>query len=100
MELLEEKHNPLLNRKEIKLKVLDLPTPPSMEAARKIVSEKFSVAEENIHIIKVAGKFGSRGFTIIAKIYGSSPEREKFHLVNKKQKKEVKKKWIKKDIEE
>ncbi len=91
MELLEEKHNPLLNRREIKLKVLDLASPPSAEAARKIISEKFSVAEELVHINKIAGKFGSRGFTIIANIYGSAPEREKFHLINKKQKKEAKK---------
>jgi ribosomal protein S24E len=62
-----------------------------MDAARKIVSEKFSTAEENVHIEKVAGKFGSKGFTIIANIYGSVPEREKFHLRHKKQKKEVKK---------
>jgi ribosomal protein S24E len=85
----EEKHNPLLNRREIKFTVTDLPSPPSMDAARKIISEKFSAAEENVHISKVAGKFGSRGFTIIANIYTSSPEREKFHLINKKQKKEA-----------
>lgn len=87
----EEKHNPLLNRREIKLKVLNLAVPPSMEAARKIISEKYSVAEENVHINKVVGKFGSKGFIILANIYGSAPEREKFHLINKKQKKEAKK---------
>ena len=41
----EERHNPLLNRKEIKMKVLET-IPPSMGAARKIVSEKFSVGQE------------------------------------------------------
>jgi ribosomal protein S24E len=87
----QEKHNPLMNRREIKFKVTDLSVPPSMDAARKIISEKFSAAEENVHISKVAGKFGSKGFTIIANIYGSAPERERFHLINKKQKKEVKK---------
>jgi ribosomal protein S24E len=87
----EEKHNPLLNRREIKFQILNLPIPPSMDAAKKIVSEKYSVAEENVHINKIAGKFGSRGFTITANIYSSSPEREKFHLINKKQKKEAKK---------
>ena len=85
----EERHNPLMNRREIKFNVTNLSVPPSMDAARKIISEKYSVAEENVHISKVAGKFGSKGFTIIANIYLSSPEREKFHLINKKQKKEA-----------
>lgn len=83
----KEKHNPLLNRKEIELKVSDSAVPPSMEAARKMVAEKLSVAEEHVHVNKVAGKFGSKSFTIIANVYGSPSEREKFHLINKKEKK-------------
>lgn len=82
----EERHNPLLNRREIKIKVLET-IPPSMGAARKIVSEKFSVVEEHVHINKIAGKFGSKGFVINANIYGSPSERERFHLKNKKEKK-------------
>jgi ribosomal protein S24E len=88
----QEKHNSLLNRREIKLKVLDLVVPPSMEAARKIISEKFSASEGHVHVEKVIGKFGSKGFTIVANIYGSPSERERFHLRNKKEKKEVAKK--------
>lgn len=84
-----EKHNPLMNRREIRLKVSNLSVPSSMDAARKIIAEKYSVAEEQVHVSKVEGKFGSRGFTIIANIYSSSREREKFHLINKKQKKEA-----------
>ena len=60
-----------------------------MGAARKIVSEKFSVAEEHVHVNKIAVKFGSKGFVISANIYGSPSEREKFHLKNKKEKKSV-----------
>jgi ribosomal protein S24E len=84
---MKERHNPLLNRKEIELKVSDSQVPPSMEAARKIVAEKLSVAEEHVHINKVAGKFGSRSFTIIASVYGSPSEKERLHLINKKEKK-------------
>lgn len=91
MEIIEEKHNSLLNRKELKFRVTELQSPPSMENARKMVAEKLSVPQENIHIEKVAGKFGTDDFTITAKIYSASSEREKFHVVNKKVKKEKKK---------
>lgn len=87
MELIKEKHNFLLNRKEISFKVTELRSPPSMENARKMVAEKLSVPENQIHIEKVAGKFGTDDFTITAKIYGASSERERFHVVNKKAKK-------------
>ncbi|MDD5699916.1 MAG: hypothetical protein PHH00_01845 [Candidatus Nanoarchaeia archaeon] len=88
MELIEEKQNTLLNRKELRLNVLELQSPPSMDVARKMVSEKFSVPEESVHINKIAGKFGSNGFTILANIYNSASERERFHLKHKKQKEE------------
>lgn len=87
MELIEEKQNQLLNRKELKLNISELKSPPSMDVARKMVSEKFSVPEENIHINKIAGKFGSNGFTVLANIYNSTSEREKFHVRKKKEKK-------------
>lgn len=90
MELKEEKHNFLLNRRELKFKVTELQSPPSMENARKMVSEKLSVPEENVHIEKVAGRFGTDDFTITAKVYGAGSERERFHVVNKKQKKDKK----------
>ena len=83
---MHEKHNPLLNRKEIELAVSEA-VPPSMEAAKKIVAEKFSTGEENVHIEKVKGKFGSNHFIIMANIYPSSSERERFHIINKKDKK-------------
>jgi ribosomal protein S24E len=87
MESIEEKHNFLLNRKEIKMNI-DLKSPPNMASARTMVSEKFSAPEENVHISKIAGKFGSEGFTILANIYTSASEKDRFHLINKKQKKE------------
>ncbi|MCL5729962.1 MAG: hypothetical protein M1165_00120 [Candidatus Pacearchaeota archaeon] len=90
MELIEEKQNPLLNRKEVRFKVTELTSPPNMENARKMVAEKLSVSEENVHVEKVAGKFGTDDFTITAKIYGTAGERERFHVVNKKSKKEKK----------
>jgi len=86
MNIIEEKQNTLLNRKELRLNISELQSPPSMDVARKMVSEKFSTPEENVHIIKIAGKFGSSGFTVLANIYNSSAEKDKFHLRNKKEK--------------
>jgi len=85
MNIVEEKQNMLLNRRELKLNISDLASPPSMDVARKMVSEKFSVPEESVHISKIAGKFGSSGFTVLANIYNSSAEKDKFHLRHKKE---------------
>ena len=80
MELIEEKKNPLLNRRELKLNISELNSPPSMDSARKMVSEKFSVPEENVHISRIAGKFGSNDFILHANVYNSGSEKEKFHV--------------------
>jgi ribosomal protein S24E len=89
MNIIEEKQNMLLNRRELKLNVSDLESPPSMDVARKMVSEKFSIPEEQIHINKIAGRFGTKGFTIITNIYNTNSEKERFHKT--KPKKEAKK---------
>lgn len=88
MNIIEEKQNMLLNRREFKLDVSDLESPPSMGVAKKMVSEKFSIPEEQIHINKIAGKFGTKEFTIIANIYNTNSEKERFHKT--KTKKEAK----------
>lgn len=80
MELIEERQNSLLNRRELSLNVSELASPPSMDTAKKMVAEKFSVPEENVHISKIAGKFGSNDFVLSANVYNTSAEREKFHV--------------------
>ncbi len=91
MNTIEEKQNMLLNRRELILNISELASPPSIDIARKMISEKFSVPEESVHIGKIAGKFGSNGFTVLANIYNTSAERDKFHLRNKKEKAPAKK---------
>ncbi|HTZ41789.1 MAG TPA: hypothetical protein VMC07_01105 [Candidatus Omnitrophota bacterium] len=88
METIEEKYNPLLNRREFTLSISEVNIPPSMDAARKMVAEKFSVPEEHVHVEKIKGRFGSNDFILSANIYGSPSEREKFHKI--KPKKEAK----------
>ncbi len=72
--IIEEKENPLFKRKEIKFEISAEVTPSHAEA-RKFISEKFSVPEENIRIKRLLGKFGSRKFIISANIYGSEQDK-------------------------
>lgn len=87
MESPEQRDNFLFNRKEVKLKVFDLDSPPNKENAKKIISEKFSAPEDNIYINKIETKFGSREFVIIAEIYSSKSEKDRVNFRNKKQRK-------------
>jgi len=90
METIQEKHNPLFGRKEVVIKI-ERETPPKKDEAAKMVAEKFSVPEDNIHIEGIHGKFGTEGFTITAEIYNSKEDKEKINKINKKPKKGAKK---------
>jgi len=72
--IIEQKENPLFKRKEIKFSV-DAEITPSHTDTRKIISEKFSIPEENIRIKKILGKFGSKTFTISTNIYESEQDK-------------------------
>jgi len=72
--IIEEKENPLFNRKEIKFSI-DAEITPSHVDTRKIISEKFSTPEENIRIKNILGKFGSKTFTISTNIYASEQDK-------------------------
>ena len=87
METLEEKHNPMFNRREVTLNLTEVDFPPKMEEAAKMVAEKFSVPEETVHIEKIDGKFGTNDFIITAEIYPSKEENARINSINKKKKK-------------
>ena len=74
LKIIEEKENPLFNRKESQLRIQAKITPSRAEVA-KSVSEKFSTSIENIEIKKIAGKFGSNFFNINVFIYDSKEDR-------------------------
>ena len=82
---MEEVHNPLFDRKEIRMKIT-VDTPPKKDEAIKMIADKFSVPEENIHLEKVEEKFGTKNFTLIADIYNSKEEKENVNKINKKKK--------------
>ena len=70
LKIIQEKENPLFNRKEVQVSVKGEITPNNAEA-EKSISEKFSTPAENIKIKKIHGKFGSKTFIISANIYKS-----------------------------
>lgn len=85
-QIINEKSNPLFNRKEIVLEIESEIT-PSYSEAEKIVSEKFKTNPESLKIKKVHGKFGSKFFVIDANIYSSKEDKEGIEAKPKKDKK-------------
>lgn len=83
--LIEEKENPLFNRKEIRFEVKAEITPSRTEIL-KLISEKFSTQIENIKIKKIHGRFGSNNFNITTFIYKSKEDKNKLEIKKKKEK--------------
>jgi len=84
--VIEEKENPLFNRKEIQFDVEAKITPNRTEIG-KLISEKFSTQIENIKIKKIHGKFGSNNFNITTFIYKSEEDKNKLEIKKKKEEK-------------
>ena len=74
--IIDEKKNPLFDRKEVILEVESEITPSHAEVG-KIISEKFKTSSEAFQIKKIQGNFGSKIFKISANIYPSKEEKEK-----------------------
>jgi len=90
IKIIDEKKNPLFNRKEIILEVESEITPSHSEA-EKIVSEKFKTSSETFKIKKIYGRFGSKTFRINANVYSSKNEKEEIEAKSKKEKEAAKK---------
>jgi len=73
--ILNEKVNPLFNRKEIQVSVESQINPKKQEI-KDLLSEKLSVPKENIKIKKISGNFGSKIFSITANVYSSKKDKE------------------------
>jgi ribosomal protein S24E len=86
--ILNQRENPVFNRKEVELNAESNLT-PTINEAENLVAEKFSVNQENVKIKKIKGKFGSDNFIISAHVYSSKEDREKAETI-KKEKKEKK----------
>lgn len=85
MKILEDKHNSLLNRKEIKI-IAEAEKNPSYDEALAIVVKEIKSESENIVIKNVKGKFGRDTFLISAFIYKTKEDKEKFEPKPKQKK--------------
>ncbi len=81
--LVEERENPLFNRKEIKFEISSEVTPSRMEIG-KIVSEKFSAEPKKVKIKKISGKFGSKNFSVNIFIYKTEEQKNRTEIKRKK----------------
>lgn len=96
--LLNEKANPLFNRKEIEASI-EAEVIPNKQEVKKLISEKFSVPPEAIKLKGIHGKFGSKTFRVGANVYNSVEDKEKIEPKLKKEK-EAEKKAIEQKVEE
>ena len=74
LKIIEEKENPLFNRREFQFEIQLKVTPSKVEVGKSL-SGKFSVALDTIEIKKIAGKFGSNIFKIRVFIYKTKEDR-------------------------
>ena len=88
VEILIEKENPLLKRKQVKI-LVETNKNPSMKEAETLISEKFKVKGEEIAIKEIQGKFGRETFLIKANIYKTKEDKEKTEPKQKGKKKKV-----------
>jgi len=85
LNIIQEKENPLLDRKEVKILVESKIT-PNYKETRKILSEKFNINKENIKINSIKGKYGLSEFIISANLYKT---KEIKNSIEKSSKKEI-----------
>jgi ribosomal protein S24E len=87
-----EIENALFNRKEVEAKV-EANITPKNEEALKLVSDKYSVPQDNVKIKGIYGSFGSQEFRVLAHVYKTKEDLEKTE-VKTKQEKEAEKKAL------
>lgn len=85
----QEIENELFNRKEVEAIVSSEVTPKKSDVL-KLISEKYSMPEDNIKIKGVYGKFGTKEFKVTAHVYKTKKDKEKTEKKTKQEKAEAK----------
>jgi ribosomal protein S24E len=85
IEKIQEKENPIFERKEVKVLVNNDST-PSHKDTEEFISKEFSIKPETFKIKEISGRFGSKDFKISVNIY---PSKEKLQDVEVKTKQEI-----------
>ena len=84
-QILEEKTNELLSRKEVKV-IVEASKNPAVDEAINLLAEKFKTEKDNIAVKLIKGKFGRNTFLINAFVYKSKEDKEKIEPKKKAKK--------------
>jgi ribosomal protein S24E len=84
LKIIQEKENPLLNRKEIKI-LIESKITPSYKETRKILSENFKINKDNIKINSIKGKYGLSEFIVNINLYKTKEDKESIEIKSKKE---------------
>jgi len=92
LKIINQRENPLFNRKEVEI-IVETNVTPKIKEAEEFVAKEFACHADNIKIKKVKGRFGSNSFVIFANIYHTKEDKDKIEKSkkNKENKTEEKK---------
>ena len=85
-QIIQQKENPLFDRKEVKVSIKSSSN-PSFTEAEKVISDLFKSSPENIKILGIDGKFGRDHFIISSNIYQTKEDKDKIERKPKEKKK-------------
>lgn len=77
MEIIEDRENSLLARREVRV-IAEAGKNPSAEEALSLIADNFKADKENIALKLIRGKFGRDTFLLDAFIYKTREDKEKF----------------------
>lgn len=83
--VLKELKNPIFGRTEVEL--VSEERTPSRKEVEKFLSEKYSLPIEGVYVETIKGKFGSKQFKAVARLYGSKADKDSTELKSQKQRK-------------
>lgn len=91
LELINQKEDKLLSRKEILFKLYFDKSTPNKEETKKLISETLKCDLDVLVLEKVKQRFGERSADVFAYLYKDKESLKKIEFKNKKLKKEIKK---------
>ena len=86
IKIINQRENPLFNRKEVEI-MIETSVAPKISEAEAFVAKEFSSSTDNVKIRKIKGRFGSKNFIITTNMYNSKEDKDKIEKKSKKEKK-------------
>lgn len=87
VDILEEKDNKLMERKEVRVMITGRETTPKRVAVRGVLAKTLGVKEENIWIDSIDQKFGEKAAEVCLKVYKKAVEHPRDKKAREKEKK-------------